>query len=256
MKSFKVRAAVLFLVLGVWSCNVYATSGYSWVGGYIYNMSGPTPEGGMPDLGSFAYLLTSNGEFEDDTFGDPFAGPAEVYDGSSEAMAALMPMEEGGLIGMAGVVAETWDDSYTQAIGRTFVEAEFTIGAGQGGTMAFEMDYEYELGAYADNPGNWAHSDAFLSVILKNDTTGEQSVFELDEYLDAIEGDDWYDAGGDTVSFSVLFNEGDTGLLRFETYAFAEASGMPPVSVPAPGAMVLGSLGLGLVGWLRKRHAL
>jgi hypothetical protein len=74
--------------------------------------------------------------------------------------------------------------------------------------------------------------------------------------MDAGAGDGWYTEDSSTIDVSLFFNEGDEGMLLVEAYTFAEASGMSPATVPAPAAVMLGSLGLGLVGWLRRRQAL
>jgi len=44
--------------------------------------------------------------------------------------------------------------------------------------------------------------------------------------------------------------------LTLDAYANAVEPQEPPAAVPAPGAVVLGSLGAGLVGWLRRKKSL
>ena len=254
MKCYRMMAAVLSLVLGFWACNAHATSGYSWAGGGISWYEGPDLGDGI-GLGFSAYAyLQSNGIYEDNDSDWEEEGEvsAEVYDEESESSGSGYASLEGE--GSAEAYANSWDGSYTKAIGQTSAQSGFLVNTeeGQGGQVTFGIDWDYYLEAYADNPGDWAHSDATLSVCLKNLTTGQESSIAISDFLDAVEGDEnWYIEDYSTTSVSLFFNEGDEGMLCMDAYAFAEASG--PVSVPVPGAMILGSLGLGLVGWLRKR---
>jgi hypothetical protein len=62
-------------------------------------------------------------------------------------------------------------------------------------------------------------------------------------------GEVFVDFGGNTVVYSALF--GLTGGIENNDYSVAGFA-----AVPAPGAIMLGSIGVGIVGWLRRRRTL
>ncbi|MGE5296337.1 MAG: hypothetical protein ACM3VT_16055 [Solirubrobacterales bacterium] len=254
MKCCRMTAVVLSLVLGLWACNAQATSGYSWAGGQVSGYEGPDL-GDDIGLGLSAYAyLQSNGVSEDEN-SDLYGASAEVYDDLTESDGYGYASTEGGIYGegYAEAYANSVDGSYTKGIGQASAQWGFQISTegGEGSWVSLDIDWSYGMEAASDDLGYWANGEATLSARLVNVTTGEESICSLNDSLYAADGGYSYFESGSTTNVSLFFNEGDEGMLYLDAYAMAEASG--PVSVPAPGAIVLGSLGLSLVGWLRRR---
>ena len=138
---------------------------------------------------------------------------------------------------------------------------------------------ELDSGDYIENPSGWRGGVVYMDL----DPTTNVLTLDSQDYMDFQTFDAWitnvtFDAGEVITDVTMLSNNlTDTGLtptIEFTddsvhiSYAVAEqydyfhftgqtatfqitTSGMP--TVPAPSAALLGSLGAGLVGWMKRR---
>lgn len=127
--------------------------------------------------------------------------------------------------------------------------------------------------AFGTDDGMYPHLFRENRIQLRADFAGPASFVSLDFIGNDDDGDDVgvlkaYDSGGGLLTWDST-DPLDTS--EFETlslsavgidYILAYGSGNETVGIdnlqwiPAPGAILLGSLGVGLVGWLRRRRAL
>ncbi len=249
-RSNKVQVGMLFLVVAGWSCSAYADlSAYSWIETYVYP-SEPEPETTAESRETHAYLH-DDATYEDSDSG---SGWTESYvEGTSGGYAWGYQSDTGGP--SAETYAVSPDGSATQATARSVAQWDFIFhtDSRNGSWLTAFVEYSTGLEMYTDNPGDWAHGVTQLTATLTK--TGSAPVSDSIEFpLSALDGDEssWYDDftnHGGPLQLAMLFMDGETGTLRVEAYSLAEAG-----AVPVPGAFLLGSVGLGVAGWIQRRR--
>ncbi|MHC4323113.1 MAG: hypothetical protein ACYSUX_02450 [Planctomycetota bacterium] len=140
---------------------------------------------------------------------------------------------------------------------------EFFLDINQKGTLADRMLSLDQIEIYlAGEPYIMGYPANLGTLIYELDTSMADNWIKLNAMLNHGSGSgdmiayipDSLFVGGDYVYFYSLFGENCPNNAGYEEWAVRKAEPLP--AVPAPGAVVLGSLGICLIGWLRRRETL
>jgi hypothetical protein len=232
----------------------HATAGpsaYAYLSGWIY-ADGPSFEVGQASCTSYAYL------HDFDTVEESMSDPYNTWvDLETDFAAAFTYASADDAEIDAGAYVQPDDGFYAKAIGASQMDVLFCVDTEEdlGGFLTFVLEYESQLEAWTEELGEQAIAEVGLEFRLENITTGEIAPYIYSWSLSQTDGESWSDEFCSSSELSLFFNDGDCGRLYVGMAASAEAGPCTP-SVPAPGALLLGSIGAALVGHFRRRALL
>ncbi len=153
------------------------------------------------------------------------------------------------------------DDVPTVDIGGTSYR-EFLLDINQKGTICGRLLSLDTIEIYLADAGNLTGSPGSLGTLIYDMDDGDNNWIGLDYKLNHGSGsgdmlayipDDLF-VGGDYVYLYSRFGENWANNAGFEEWAVRTSEPLP--AVPAPASIMLGSIGAGFVGWLRRRRTL
>jgi hypothetical protein len=114
------------------------------------------------------------------------------------------------------------------------------------GFSSMRIDFATAVSAFGFN---WGASDYSWVLTSYDASDNPLETYNLPITKDSNIGD-FVGLANDGISYAVLSTSGNYDWIMIDNFKFT------PTTIPAPGAILLGSIGVGFVSWLRRRRTL